>query len=62
MRILKKVSNSEETLKYILDAVRHLSNNGVNLPKVHKAKDEAEYVKIGETCYVLTDAIEGRNP
>ena len=62
MFILKKISNSEETLKFILDAVRHLSSNGVNLPAVLRAKDGKDYVNIGGVCYVLTEAIEGRNP
>lgn len=62
MKILKKISNSEQTLRFILDAVRHLSANGVDLPGVNATKDGSEYVCIDEVCYVLTDAIEGRNP
>lgn len=62
MRILKKISNSEETLKFILDAVHHLTNNGIHLPGIHKTRDGKDYVSIDGVCYVLTDAIEGRNP
>lgn len=62
MRILKKISNSEETLKFIMDAVHHLINNGIHLPMVHKTRDGKDYVNIDGVCYVLTDAIEGRNP
>jgi len=62
MKILKKVSNSEQTLRFILDAVRHLSDNGVLLPAVNKTTDGREYVKIEDVCYVVTDAVEGRNP
>ena len=62
MRILKKISNSEETLKFILHTVNHLQNNGIKLPKVHKTADGRDYVNLNGTCYVLTDAIEGRNP
>jgi CotS family spore coat protein len=62
MKILKKISCSEETIRFLLDAVRHLSSKGVNLPEVHKTKDGREYVCIGESCYTLTEAIEGRNP
>lgn len=62
MKILKKISNSEETLRFILDAVRHLINNGILLPKVQQTGDGKDYAVIGGICYVLTDAIEGRNP
>jgi CotS family spore coat protein len=62
MRILKKISNSEETLKFILHAVNHLQNNGIRLPKVFKTSDGSNYTVINGTCYVLTEAIEGKNP
>ncbi len=62
MYILKKISNSEQTLQFILDAVRHLLQNGVYLPKVRKTTDGREYVSIDGVCYVLTEAIIGRNP
>lgn len=62
MRILKKISNSEETLRYILDAVRHLNKNGVRLPRVYSTTDGREYAVTGNSCYVMTQAIEGRNP
>lgn len=61
-KILKKISNSEETLRFILDAIRHLVHNGVNIPGVNLTRDQMEYVCIDDVCYVLTDAIEGRNP
>ena len=62
MRILKKISNSEETLRFIMDAVHHLMNNGIHLPNVYKTLDDKDYVNIDGVCYVLTEAIEGRNP
>lgn len=62
MKILKKISNSEQTLRFILDAVRHLRNNGVLLPEVNRTSDGSEYVNIEGTCFVLTDAVEGKNP
>lgn len=62
LRILKKVSNSEETLRFILDAVRHLTKNGVRLPRICKTSAGSDYVRIDDVCYVLTEAIEGRNP
>lgn len=62
MRILKKISNSEETLNFILHAVHHLQKNGIRLPNINKTTDGREYVNMNGTCYVLTDAIEGKNP
>lgn len=61
-KILKKISNSEDTLKYILSTVKHLANNGVRLPKVNITRDGRDYVNIDGTCYVLSDAVNGRNP
>ncbi len=62
LRILKKISNSEETLKFILHAVHHLQENGIKLPNINKTNVGKDYVNINGVCYVLTDAIEGRNP
>ncbi|MGI6667896.1 MAG: CotS family spore coat protein [Acetivibrionales bacterium] len=61
-KILKKVSYSEETLWFIMDAVRHLCSNGVRIPGVSLTSEGKEYVYIGGACYILSDAIEGRNP
>lgn len=62
MKILKKVSYSEDTLKYILQAIDHLSRNGVHLPAVNNTSGGKGYVCLDNVCYVLIDAIEGRNP
>lgn len=61
-KILKKVPNSEEDLKFILSAVNHLTANGVNIPLVNKTWDDKEYVNIDGTCYILLDAVVGKNP
>jgi len=61
-KILKKISNSEDTFKYILSAAEHLRKNGVNIPAVYKTKDGKDYVNINGTCYVLYEAVEGKNP
>lgn len=61
-KILKKISNSEDTFKHILHAVKHLLSNGVKLPKVNPTRDKKDYVNINGTCFVLLDAIDGRNP
>jgi CotS family spore coat protein len=61
-KILKKVSCSEQTLKFLLSAVEHLIQNGILLPKVNKTKDGADYVIINNVCFTLTDAIKGSTP
>ncbi|MCX7708235.1 MAG: CotS family spore coat protein [Clostridia bacterium] len=61
-RILKKISNSESTFKHILHATKHLLANGVNLPNVNQTRDHRDYVNLNGTCFVLLDAIEGKNP
>lgn len=61
-KILKKISNSEDTLRYIISAVNHLIQNGINIPKINKTKTGSDYAKIQETCFVLSDAIEGKTP
>lgn len=61
-KILKKVSNSDSTLRYILAAVKHLAANGVHIPAVIQTCENQDYVNIDGVCYVLWEAIEGRNP
>jgi spore coat-associated protein S len=61
-KILKKVSFSEQTIKYILSAVDHLTHNGVLIPNVNKTSAGSDYVKIDDICFILTDAIKGINP
>ncbi len=61
-KILKKVSNSESTLKFTISAVYHLIENGVHIPLINKTITGDDYVKINDICYVLSDAIDGRNP
>lgn len=61
-KILKKISNSEDTLKYIVSAVRHLSQNGILIPKMNKTKSGDDYVTVNETCFILIDAVQGKNP
>lgn len=61
-KILKKVSCSEQTLKFLLSAVNHLMQNGILLPKVNKTNSGADYVIINDVCFTLTDAIKGSTP
>jgi CotS family spore coat protein len=62
LRVLKKISNSEQTLRYILSAIEHLARNGINLASVIKTKNGKNYVNIDDTCYVLCEAIQGKSP
>lgn len=61
-KILKKISNSEDTFKHILHSVKHLTSNGINIPEANKTRNGRDYVKLEDTCYVLLDAIDGKNP
>ncbi len=62
MKILKKHPNSEPMLRFLLSAIDHLQSKGIHIPKVNETIDGSRYVKIGETCFILIDAVEGANP
>lgn len=62
LKVLKKISNSEATLKFILSAVSYLINNGINIPRVNKTIAGDEYVKYNGVCFVLSDALDGKAP
>jgi spore coat-associated protein S len=62
LMVLKKISNSEQTLKYILSAVKHLAENGVHFPPLVCTRDGKDYTVIDRTCYVLSEAVKGKNP
>jgi len=62
MRILKKHPNSEPLLQFLLTAIAHLQNRGIHIPRVNETIDGSLYVKIGDTCFILIDAVEGVNP
>lgn len=62
LKVLKKISNSEATFKFILSAIRHLISNGINIPPINKTRTGDEYVKYNGICYVLSDAVDGKAP
>lgn len=59
-RILKKQSQSASMLDFIIGAVEHLQSNGIYLPKIIKTRSGANYAIINDTCYVLSEAIDGK--
>jgi spore coat-associated protein S len=61
-KILKKHPNSEPLLNFLLAATAHLQERGIGIPRVNITIDRCPYVKMGETCYILIDAVEGVNP
>lgn len=61
-KILKKHSCSAKTLEFILSAVEHLTNGKVNLSKIIKTKENNNYIKGVNCCYVLSNAIIGNTP
>ena len=62
MKILKKHPNSESMLQFLLSASTHLQNKGMHIPRVNETIDGSLYVAIGDTCFILIDAVEGVNP
>jgi spore coat-associated protein S len=62
MKILKKHPNSESMMLFLLAAIAHLQERGIHIPAVNKTSDGASYVKMGETCFILIDAVQGVNP
>lgn len=62
MKILKKHPNSESMLHFLLSAIIHLQSKGMHIPRVNETIDGSLYVKIGDTCFILIDAVEGANP
>lgn len=61
-KILKKHPNSESMLLFLLAAISHLQDKGIHIPSVNKTSNGESYVKVGEACYILIDAVEGVNP
>jgi spore coat-associated protein S len=61
-KILKKHSCSSKTLEFILSAVDHLRKGKVNLPQIIKTKENNNYIKGVNCCYVLSEAIIGNTP
>lgn len=59
-KVLKKVSNSEATLRFILSGVNYLIDKGVKIPRIVKTKTGMDYVKIDKTCFVMSEAIKGQ--
>lgn len=62
LMVLKKISNSEQTLKFIISAVKHLGKNGIHLPPIIKTRDGMNYAIADGSCYVLSGAVKGKNP
>lgn len=61
-KILKKHANSDRTLEFIIAAVEHLQAHGINIPKIIPAYGGGKYVYVNNSCYILSEAIAGRNP
>ncbi len=59
-KILKKQSHSEGTLDFILAGVEHLMVNGIKIPEIIKTKEGNNYAFVDNTCYVLSEAIDGK--
>ncbi len=60
--IIKKFSRTEPRVKFIVEGIRHLKNNGINTPKIHTNKDNKLYTNFRGNCYILMEVIIGRPP
>ncbi|NLX86261.1 MAG: CotS family spore coat protein [Clostridiales bacterium] len=61
-RILKKHSNSDRTLDFIIAAVEYLQGKGIRIPRIIPASDGRKYVISNNSCFVLSEAVAGTNP
>jgi len=61
-KILKKHSNSKETIEYILAAVKYLQNRGIHIPQIIETINYRKYVYMDGYCYILSQAVYGKNP
>ncbi|NLE24316.1 MAG: CotS family spore coat protein [Clostridiaceae bacterium] len=62
LMVLKKISNSEQTLKFTNSAIKHLGENGIHLPPIIKTRGGMDYAIADGSCYVLSGAVKGKNP
>ncbi len=58
-KILKKEAYPEKTLRFIIAAMEYLMEHGVYIPKIIKTREDCNYTVINETCYMLSEAING---
>ena len=61
-RILKKQSNSDKTLEFIIAAIEHLMSKGVNIPEIFQTKKGSKIANISNHYYILSQAIQGKPP
>lgn len=59
-KILKKQSHSTKSLDFIIAGIEHLMSNGIRIPKIIKTKAGNNYALVDKTCYVLSEAIDGK--
>ncbi|MBA1336620.1 MAG: hypothetical protein HPY66_3055 [Firmicutes bacterium] len=61
-KILKKQSNSKETVGFIIAAVEYLQRRGIRIPQIIRTVDGGNYAYSGNNCYILSEAVYGKNP
>lgn len=61
-KILKKQSNSKETVDFIIAAVEYLQRKGIRIPKIIKTVAGKNYAYSNNSCYILSEAVYGKNP
>ncbi len=61
-KILKKHSNSRETIEFILAAVEYLQGKGIRIPDIIRTTGGEKYVYRDGHCYIMSQAVAGNNP
>lgn len=59
---LKRMPLTEERLRFVLAAVAHLRERGVNLPELLKTREGCPYACHAGNFYILTHAVKGDEP
>lgn len=62
-KILKKSPAAKKRLLFLIEAVKHMQNNGAPIPAMVKTRTGKEYSEDSSgNCYVLSEAVQGTSP
>ncbi len=62
-KILKKSPATKKRLLFLIEAIKHMQNNGASIPAMVKTRSGKEYSEDSSgNCYVLSEAVQGTSP
>jgi len=62
-KILKKSPATKKRLLFLIEAIKHMQNNGASIPAMVKTQSGKEYSEDSSgNCYVLSEAVQGTTP